>query len=926
VIESPIRVSKERPRLLLIDGNALVHRAYHALPALTISKTGEVVGAVYGFASMLLKAISDLQPTHIAVAFDRPEPTFRHQEFTDYKAQRPAMAQDLIPQFEKVRQLLDAFRIPCYEAEGLEADDVLGTLSLQARQKDIDTIIVSGDTDAMQLVAPGVRLLTSRRGFADTIMYDERLVRERYGLEPAQLADLKGLVGDVSDNIPGIAGIGEKTAVRLLQQYGSVEGIYQHLEEVSPPKVKELLAQNREVALLSKRLATIVREAPVSLDLSSCRFSGYDRGRVVELFREWEFKSLLPKLPPVERGPERQLAFFEEEGERSQHIVAEEAKDYRTVTEGEELASLLAELAAAGSFSLDVETTSRNAMQAELVGIALSPRPGKAYYIPVGHRVLDETPQLPLGTVLEALGPLLEDPALTKVGHNAKYDLTVLARCGVQVRNLAFDTMIAAHLLNDKGLGLKDLAFSRLGVEMTPISSLLGSGSKQITMAQVPIPAAAGYACADADMTRRLKDVLDEELHRNGLWSLFTQVEMPLMPILMRMEMDGVALDLEALRQMARSLGEQMLRLEVEIYNAVGHQFNINSSQQLSQVLFGELKLAKRKRTKTGYSTDAGVLENLRGAHPVIDLLLEYRQLSKLKSTYVDALPALVNPRTGRLHTSFNQTATATGRLSSSDPNLQNIPIRTELGRQVRRAFVAPDGSGSYRLLSADYSQIDLRILAHMSQDPNLLEVFASGGDIHTSTASQVFGVEAGQVTADMRRVAKTINFGVIYGISDFGLAQSADLSRKDAAEFISAYFERYGRVREYMESTKQQARELGYVQTLLGRRRYIPEIDSPNPQVRAAAERMAINMPIQGTAADIVKLAMIAIQRELDRGPWRTRMVLQVHDELVFEAPVEELGEVGALVREKMEGALSLSVPLRVDLKVGKNWGDMGE
>ena len=916
----------ENPRLLLFDGNALIHRAHHALPPLTISHTGEVISAVYGFASMFLKAVNELRPTHIAVAFDRPEPTFRHQEYVEYKAHRPAIAQELIPQFLRVKELLEAFRVPIYELRGLEADDVLGTLSRQAQAKGVDTIIVTGDTDAMQLVGPGVRLLTSRRGFADTVTYDEAAVRERYGLEPYQIADLKGLVGDTSDNIPGVAGIGDKSAARLLQEFGTVEGIYEHLQEVTPPKVRTLLEQNEELARLGKRLATIIRDAPVTLDLDACRLTWYDRSRVVQLFREWEFRSLLGKLPQASRpakGPE-QLSFFERETERAVVQVVEGPRDYRTVTDVSELEGIRSQMTGA-PLAVDVETTSRDALRADLVGISLSVRPGTAWYIPVGHLGASLEEQVPLEEALRNLRPLLEDPKLAKVFHNAKYDLCVLSSHGAPVRNMTFDTMIAAHLLNEKALGLKELAFGRLGVEMQPIADLLGKGRNQMSMAQVPVSAVASYACTDADVTGRLRPVFEVELQQKGLWKLFTNVEMPLVPVLLNMERRGVTLDVAFLGKMSTELGSQLLALESQIYEAVGHQFNINSPQQLSGVLFGELRLQRHKRTKTGYSTDAGVLEDLRGTHPVIDLLLEYRQLAKLKSTYIDALPSLVHPGTQRLHTSFNQAATATGRLSSSDPNLQNIPIRTELGKQVRRAFVAPDGDGEYVLLSADYSQIEVRILAHMSQDPDLLEAFANEEDVHAATAARVFGTEREGVTSEMRRVAKTINFGVIYGISDFGLAQRTDLSRKDAAEFISAYFRRYKMVREYLEGTKQQARELGYVQTLLGRRRYIPEIDSPNGQLRSAAERMAVNMPIQGTAADITKLAMILVQEELERGDWRTRMVLQVHDELVFESPIEEAQAVAAVIKDKMEGALALSVPLKVDVRMGKNWGDIG-
>ena len=919
---SPVQ---EKPRLLLFDGNALVHRAHHALPPLTISRTGEVISAVFGFASMLLKAINELKPTHLAVAFDRPERTFRHHEFEAYKAHRPATAPELLPQFARVRLLLDAFRIPTFDSPGLEADDVLGTLSLQAQRLGVETVIVTGDTDAMQLVAPGVRLLTPRRGFADTVVYDEAMVRERYSLEPCQIADLKSLVGDTSDNIPGVAGIGDKTAVRLLQQFGSVEGIYERLQEVSPTKLRELLRRNEDLSRLGKRLATIIRDAPVTLDLEACRFGSYDRDQVVQIFRDWEFRSLLAKLPQPTgqvQGPQ-QLTFFEQQGETVAATVGEAPPDYRAVAGAAELEELLRQVGS-GPLAVEVETTSKDAMRADLVGISLSSRPSAAWYLPVGHIGAPAGAQLPFDRVIGAIRPLLEDPTLPKVFHDAKQVLTVLARCGIRTRNVAFDTMIAAYLLNEKALGIKDLAFGSLGMELAPIASLTGTGRNLISLAQAPIASVAEYACADADAVGRLEPLFRVGLHEKGLWDLFTTMEMPLVPILTEMEMHGVALDSDFLGRMSVSLGERLREKEAAIYREVGHQFNINSPLQLSSILFEELRLPGQKRTKTGYSTDAVVLEGLRGAHPVIGLLLDYRQLAKLKSTYVDALPALVHPRTGRVHTSFNQAATATGRLSSSDPNLQNIPIRTELGREVRRAFTAPNSDGDYVLLSADYSQIEVRILAHVSQDPNLLEAFASGEDVHSSTASRVFGIGTGDVTSEMRRVAKTINFGVIYGISEFGLAQRTDLSRKDAADFISAYFRRYGRVREYMERTKRQAYELGYVQTLLGRRRYIPEIHSPNAQVRSGAERMAINMPIQGTAADITKLAMILVQRELDHGNRRTRMVLQVHDELVFEVPLDEVEEVSAMIREKMESAFSLCVPLKVDVRVGKNWGDL--
>ncbi len=901
-----------KPLLVLFDGNALVHRAFHAIQQpLIVSKTGELVSAVYGFALMLLKVLNELKPTHYAIAFDYPGPTFRHQKFEGYKAQRPGAPEELRNQFQRVRELVTAFRMPTFEAEGYEADDVIGTLCRQASEGGIDTIIVTGDTDTIQLVSDQVRVLVPRPGrpFGDTILYDEEAVRQRYGLEPFQIADLKGLKGDPSDNIPGVPGIGEKTATKLIREFGSIDGIYEHIDEVTPPKLREILRENEKLARQSKELATIVREVPVTLDLARCNIRGYDRGRVVELFRELEFVSLLGKLPQEALPPASGVAKAAE-------------RDYRIVRTLEALDELVAELSRAKSFAIDLETTSKEAMRAELVGIALSMTPGMAYYLPIGHRVGE---QLPLGQVLERLKPVLKAPEIAKIAHNGNYDMIVLAEHGVELENLSFDTMIAAHLLGEKTLSLKALAFSRLGMEMTPISALIGSGSRQALMADVGIDSAAEYACADADMTGRLRELLEPELREKGLWSLFAQVEMPLVPVLVWMERNGVAIDADFLREMSHSLGRRMAELEAEVYNWVGHKFNINSPQQLGRVLFEELKLPRARKTKSGYSTDAAVLEGLKGTHPVVEQLLEYRQLMKVKSTYVDVLPTLINPKTGRVHTSFSQTSTATGRLSSSDPNLQNIPVRGELGRQMRRSFIA-DPSGDNFLLSADYSQIELRVLAHLSQEPLLIAAFARDEDIHASTASEVFGVAREKVTPDMRRVAKTVNFGVIYGMSDYGLEQVTELSREEAARFIYSYFEKYPRVKQYLDATKQEARERGYVQTLLGRRRYIPEINSSNAQVRSAAERMAVNMPVQGTAADIIKLAMIGLKRRMDELGLESRMILQIHDELLFEVPRGELEVMRGLVEEIMPKAMTLSVPLKVEVKIGRNWGEMGD
>jgi len=899
-----------KPLLVLFDGNALIHRAFHALPPLTVSKSGEMVSAVYGFALMLLKVINELKPTHCAIAFDMKAPTFRHKLFHEYKAHRPPAPEELINQLGRVRELVSAFNIPIFELEGYEADDLLGALSHQASKQDVDTVIVTGDADTMQLVSPRVKVLYPKpgRSFSDTMLYDEAAVRQKYSLKPEQIADFKALKGDPSDNIPGVPGVGEKTAVKLLQQFGSIEQVYEHIDEVTPPKLQTILRENEAIGRQSKELATIVTQMPVTLNLDRCQAGQYDRQRVADLFRELEFVSLLPKLPQTE-GAAAPVEAKPPQG------------DYHIVNATPALDKLLKRLSTAKSFAVDLETTSLDPISAQLVGISFSPAPGEAYYIPVGHVGLGEIEQLPLELVIARLKPLLEDNTLSKLTHNGKYDTTVLAEYGIGVKNLTFDSMLAAYLLGEKSLGLKTLAFSKLAIEMTPIAELIGSGAKQIPMSQVEIARAADYACADADMTGRLKALLEPELHRQGLWQLFTEVELPLMPVLVHMERNGVALDIELLAQMSHRLGEQLLKLEAEIYNSVGHQFNINSPQQLSTVLFEELKLSPQRKTKTSYSTGASVLEELRGVHPIIEFILDYRQLSKLKSTYIDALPSLVNPKTKRVHTSFNQTRTATGRLSSSEPNLQNIPVRGELGKEVRQAFIAP--AGSY-LLATDYSQIDLRALAHLSQDKSLLDAFRHDEDIHSTTAAQVFGVKPSAVTPEMRRVAKTVNFGVIYGMSDYGLEQATGLSREEASQFIAAYFEKYPGVKKYLESTKEQARKEGHVQTILGRRRSIPEINSPNRQVREAAERMAINMPVQGTSADIIKVAMINLDREIDKRRLESKMLLQVHDELIFEVPQAELEEMRRLASEIMSTALKLSVPLKVDIKTGKNWGEM--
>ncbi|MDY7041556.1 MAG: DNA polymerase I, partial [Chloroflexota bacterium] len=892
------------------------------------TRSGELTNASYGFTSMLLNVLRDERPDYVIVAFDVGR-TFCHEEYAEYKAHRRKMPEELHYQFERIREILKALNIPIVEKPGYEADDVLGTLSRQAAAQGLETLIVTGDTDTFQLIDEHTRVLTSRGRFSDTVTYDERGIDKRYGLKPTQLVDYKAIVGDQSDNIPGVRGVGEKTAKSLLQQYGSIENIYQHLDEVKTTRFRKALAQARDTAFLSKHLATIVTDVPISLDLEASRTGPFNQERLKEIFRELEFHSLMDRLPGGEvSGPPQQLSLFDQETPVTRERTT--LTDHQVVVTGPALDALVERLRRARAVTFDVETTSTDAMQAELVGIALTDEAGKGTYIPVGHRAATGN-QLALDIVLNKLKPILTDPNIAKYAHNGKYDVTVLARQGLPILDLSFDTMIAEWLIDpaSRNLGLKNLAWERLGVEMTPITDLIGKGKTQITMDLVSVERVAPYAAADVDMTHRLAAILEPEVRERTLWPLFTETEMPLVGVLAAMEMRGVKLDVEYLHEMSAELQKRLYALEEEIHDIVGHKFNIGSTQQLSKALFNTLGLPAQgvPKTKSGhYSTAASVLEHLQGKHPVIDLLLEHRQLAKLRSTYVEALPVLVNPDTGRVHTSYNQTGTVTGRLSSSEPNLQNIPIRTETGRKVRRAFVADEG---HLFLAADYSQVELRLLAHVSQDPAMLEAFRRDEDIHATTAAALYDVPLSEVTADMRRVAKTTNFAISYGVTGYGLSQQTELSPEEGSNFITNYFARFPKVKAYLDETRRLAAERGYVETLLGRRRYFPELKNGakfSAGVRAGAERMAINTPIQGTAADIIKIAMVRLHQKLCERGLRAGMILQVHDELVLEVPEDEMETVAPLVREIMERAYQLDAPLKVDMKLGKNWLEMKE
>jgi len=926
-----VNATDNPPRLVLIDGYALIHRAFFAQRAaqrasqgelLRVHKTGEVIDAVFGFTNTLFRALGELHPTHVAVAMDSAGPTFRDVKDETYKAHRPSMPDDLASQLPRIDQLIKCFGVPIFAAPGFEADDILGTLACQAEAAKIETYLATLDSDIIQLVRPGVLVYMYGLYQRDTVLYDDAGVVERYGVHPSQIPDLKALKGDTSDNIAGVPGIGDKTAVKLLQTYGSVAGIYEQLDSVEPARIRELLCANEEQARHSLEMATIVDNAPVTLDLDACEFD-YDPGPVRELFRELEFRSLLDRLPSSRRVSAAPGDGSPAEGTQPELVRSAE---YHVVDTLEGLDALVAQIRAAGLFAFDTETTGLDARRSSIVGISVSVRPGEGFYIPLGHAatLLESPVQVALALVAERLRPVFRDRALRSVAHNAKYDILVLHNLGIPVDNLVFDTMIAAFLVGEHTLGLKPLASDRLHEEMTPISALIGTGTKQISMAEVSIEKATAYAGADADMTLRLHAVFEKELQEKGLWSLFADVEMPLISVLTKMEMRGVAVDAAVLRGQSRLLGAELQRLESEIYESVGHHFNLNSPKQLSSVMFEELNLGKTRKTTQGFSTNAQALELLRDVHPMVPLLLEYRQLSKLKSTYLDSLPTLIDPRDGRVHTSYNQCGAATGRISSSDPNLQNIPVRTELGRNVRRAFIARMDEGPAKLLSADYSQIELRILAHISQEPRLVQAFLADEDIHVATAAELFTVDIGGVTPDMRRLAKTINFATIYGLSAQGLAQRTGLSNHEAADFIKAYFEKYPGISQYLQGTIDQTKELGYAETLLGRRRYLPDIRAGNFNVRSAAERMATNHPIQGSNADIIKIAMQRIQTEIEERRLASRMILQVHDELIFECLEEELDAIAELARRVMPASIDLCVPVKVDIKVGSNWGEI--
>jgi DNA polymerase-1 len=947
---------KKKQTLILIDGHALAYRAYFGMPATFSTAEGEPTHAVYGFTNMLLAVWKEYDPDYFIVTFDAGD-TFRHEMYGEYKATREKMPDDLSRQIERIYQLVKAFNMPIFTKDGYEADDLLGTLATQAAERGLEAIIVTGDRDAFQLIGPNVKVVISGAKFADRVLYDEAKVIERYGVTPKQLIDLKGLTGDSSDNIPGVRGIGEKGGAKLIQEYGNLEAIYDNLDQIAK-STRAKLEADRGSAFLSRDLGRIITAVPgVELNVQAGRTTDFDLVEVANLFVELEFNTIFNRIPgaPPDKSPAELAAV---KPKKPAQPTGSDGQ-YVTVDTEAKLADLVAKLQQSNRLAVDVETDSTDEVQTNLVGIAITPSVGAGYYIPIAHggpatsqsnpqaTLFDLTepssnPSALLRTGLPAFQPsnfplllvhshlrsILTSPAITKYMHNAKFDMIVLERHGLPVEPPIYDTMIAAwvgHNAPGARYGLKELAKEKLNIQMTEITELIGSGKSQQTMAQIPVERVTPYAGADVDLTLRLADRIDPLLHQDErLFQILQRLELPLIYVLKDMELAGIKLDSEFLGQVSQQLARRLNELEREIYASAGIEFNLNSTQQLSDVLFGKLQLQAQglKKTKSGhYSTAAGVLESLKGQHEIVDLMLEHRTLIKLKSTYVDALPAMVNPATGRVHTNYTQTGISTGRLSSSNPNLQNIPIRTEQGREIRRAFIAEPGC---RLIAADYSQIELRILAHVAEDAGLLAAFENDEDIHTATASAVLGIPQNEIDKYQRRIAKTVNFGLIYGQSAFGLAQTTGMSRDEAGNFIKTYFERYPGVKRYIEATETMAAQQGYVETLLGRRRDFSHLAALAGAQRARAEREAINMPIQGTAADIMKQAMIDLHRALKQRAMKTQMLLQVHDELVLEAPESELGQAIKLTREVMSSAFKLRIPLKVDVEVGQNWLEM--
>lgn len=924
--------------LFLIDGHALAYRSFFALggAALRNSK-GEETGAIYGFLNTLLSLDQKYRPAHLAVIFDSDGKTFRHERFEQYKAQRPGMPDGLAAQLPVIMHALDIMQIRRLAAPGFEADDVIATLARRWSGA-VAVKIVSGDKDLLQLVSDQVHVIRPGKASVLENEIDPAGLRAQLGLRPDQIIDYLALVGDASDNVPGVRGIGEKTAMELLTRFDTLDAVYNRLDEVDRAGIKKRLADGRDDAYHSRELVTLRDDVPIDVSLDDLTFRDYRSPALEELLGELEFRRLRDQLfrarlssePANDRTEPRRV--IPPAASMFPGTTASVPVRYMAVTDEAALYDLARRLASMDEIAVDTETSALDPMRAVLAGIAVAVAPGEAYYIAVASDIHDETPGLlpvarapgfPLERVRAVLAPVLAAEAPRKVGQHIKYDAIVLARAGLPLGGISFDTMVASYCLDPsrRSHGLDALALEVCNHTMIPFEALFDARARVRDIRRVPLARVVEYSCEDADYTLRVKKAFAPLVEASGVRELFHDVEMPLSDVLTRMEMTGVKIDDEFLGGLSRGYGERLAALEESIYREAGERFNLGSTPRLREVLFGRLKLEPSRRTKTGFSTDADVLEGLAGQHPVVSLLLEWRQLTKLKSTYVDALPRLVNPETGRVHTSYNQAVASTGRLSSSEPNLQNIPIRTAEGREIRRAFIAREKD--WVLLDADYSQIELRILAHLSGDEGLVRAFMEDADVHQRTAARVMGVEPEAVTPEMRSRAKVVNFGIVYGMGARGLAQALDIDTGEARRFIDDYFRSYPGVKRFIDTTVASARRDGTVGTMFGRTRRLPDIDSSNPGARAFSERIAVNTPVQGTAADIIKIAMVSVDREIRARGLATRMILTVHDELLFDVPRTELDEATVLVREGMEGAVKLMVPLKVDVGTGANWLD---
>ncbi|KPA15688.1 DNA polymerase I [Candidatus Magnetomorum sp. HK-1] len=882
--------------IYLIDGSAYVYRAYHAISDLSNSK-GLPTNAIFGFTRMLIKLIEDKKPDYLIMFFDSKGPTFRHEKYPEYKANRPPMPEDLVLQLPYIRQLVDAFNIPIIEMKGFEADDLIASLAAQAEKNGFQSIMVTGDKDFLQLVTPASTIWDPMKDRTWT----EQKVFEKYQLKPTQIIDMMGFWGDKSDNIPGVPSIGEKTATTLIQQFQSMDGVYENIDSITKKKQKEKLIQYKDQAFLSRDLVQIDQAVPISFEPTAFKVKEPDIQALFTLFQTLEFKNLQRKYqpPPVEQ-----------------------TKNYQTILSQEKCLDLLEQIKNKKKFAVDTETTNIDPMRAKLVGISVSIESHEAFYIPVAHSGLYARRQLSREWVIEQFKPILENPDIQKIGQNIKYDWIVLKQYGVQFSGDIFDTMIASYVLHPSDLshGLDRIALDRLNHQMIKYKDVVGTGKKERCFSEIDLDLATRYACEDADITWIVADQFQNELHTEGLWDLYAQIERPLLPVLVDMETTGIKVDRAVLSDLSQHFSKELSALETKIFDLAGERFNIRSTQQLGTILFEKLQLPMKKKTrkKTAYSTDVNVLTQLAETHELPALILRHRSLDKLKSTYADALIALIHPETARIHTSFNQTATATGRLSSRDPNLQNIPIRTEEGKKIREAFVPEEGCV---LLSADYSQIELRIMAHYANDSILIDAFKNNEDIHLRTASEVFQLLPTMITDEIRYQAKAINFGIIYGMGAFRLSKELGISRKMAQTYIDQYFLRYKGVHQFIQDTIASAENTGKTTTLCGRIRHLPDINSKNKNVQAAARRVAVNTPIQGTAADLIKLAMIKVHQSLKKDNFESRMILSVHDEIVLEIPEKELSEVQGLVQQIMENVWDLRVPLKVNLNYGKNW-----